>query len=256
MTFIILACISGIVLAVAPFWASRVLRSRWKMPRGLFFKAGLAMLVIEVIHLAAIGNATSAWPQIMEWPVYLRALVFGVTTGLFVELGRFLVLDKMMKGVRSLKEGIYFGLGWNGLETAMLGIAIVIGIFGAQTLVSTNDLATSFPEASKSDIEQLKTFQNQAAELMRTNAVVGLAPILERGSMMVIDISLTLLILLALARGMTSYIWAAVAFRALFSGVLVLAGDLNGIATEIVPLAFGIMAFLLAWKIRKSLRPE
>jgi len=170
-----------------------------------------------------------------------------------MELGRFLVLDKMMKGVRTLREGVYFGLGWSGLETALLGMVIVIGVFGVQTLVATTDLSARFPDASKTDIEQIQSFQKQAAELMQGNPLAGLTPLLERGSMLVIDIALTLLILLGLYRGLTSYIWAAAGLRTLFSAALVYAGGLNVYAGEAVFLISGILAWLLARQLKKSL---
>jgi len=252
MGFLILSCFSGLVMAAAPFWVARALRQRWKMPKGLFFKAGLALLIIEVIHLAAIGNATSLWPQVLEWPLYLQAMVFGAVTGLFTELGRFLVLDRMMKCVRTFKEGIYFGLGWSGVSTALIGLIMVLGVIGMMAFTATEDLASRFPEASKTDIEQLQTFQKQAADLMQGNPIFGLAPLLERASVTIVDIALTLLILLVFQRGSTKYVWAAAGLRSVFAGLLIYTASLSNILAEVAFLVCGLAAFFLIRQIKNS----
>jgi uncharacterized membrane protein YhfC len=252
MTFLIFSCFSGLVLAAAPFWAVRVLRSRWKMPKGLFFKAGISLLIIEVIHMAAVGNATSVWPAVLEWPLYLQALVFGAAAGLVTELGRFLVLDKFMKSVRTFKEGIYFGLGWGGVSTALIGMIMVTGVIGMLSFTTAGDLAARFPDASKSDIEQLQGFQKQAADLMQGNPLFGLAPLFERAATAIIDIALTLLILLALQRGENKFVWAAVGLRALIAGLQIYAVSINIVFAEAVFLICGTVAYFLIVRIKKS----
>lgn len=253
MTFLILSCLCGLVLAVTPFWLARFLRAKWKMPKGLFLKAGFALLVIEVIQLAAVGNATSIWPGIvLEWPPYLQAVVFGVLTGLFTELGRFLVLDKMMKKVRDLKEGIYFGLGWSGVSTALIGLIMILGAIGMIVFTTGGDLSARFPEASKADLEQLRTFQKQAEDLMQGNPVFALAPVLERAATGVIDAALTLLILLCYQKVDMKYVWAAVGVRAVFAGLLIYAASLNNLLAEAVFLLCGVLALLLLRQIKNS----
>ncbi len=253
MTFLVLSFVAGLALTIGPLYAARKLRARWKLPRGLFIKSGLALLIIEIVHMAAIGNASSLWPQIMDWPEYFQAVVFGLASGLFLELGRFLVLDKMMKNVRQYREGLYFGLGWSGVETILLGIIIMIAVFGMQMIGTGTDVADRMPGATKEQVQQLQDFQKQAADLMNGNPLVGLAPILERGCLLVIDIAMTILILAGFARGTTAYTWAAVGFRSLFTGSLLYVSSLNMLAGESLFIVFALAAYFIIRQSKSAL---
>lgn len=255
MTFLILSGLSGLVLTVATLWIAKDLRLRRKMPKWLFFKAGLALLIIEVIHLAAIGNASSIWPQINSWPTWLMAIVFGTTSGLFTELGRFLVLDKMMKNVRNFKEGVYFGLGWNGVSTAMIGVMLVIGVFGMMAFSTVTDLAAQFPDATAEQMEQLLSFQKQSVELMHGNPLVALMPVVERISVSMMDIALTLLILLCFQIGSYKYVWAAVGLKCGFGALLIYAASINDLLGESVFLVGGILAYFWIRQMRSIKYP-
>jgi uncharacterized membrane protein YhfC len=252
MIFLILAAVSGVILIVAPVAVARMLKARWKMPDKMFFRAGLFLLVIEIFHMAVVGNGTSAFPQFFAMPTAVQALILGLLAGLFYELGRYVAMDRFFRNVRDRKEAIYFGLGFSGLETIMFGILLFIGTFAIYTLANTSDLAASFSTASPKDLEQLKAFQEQALQLVNGNPLLALAPVLERLSLGLIDIAMTLVMILCFQRGDTKYAWAAVAFRVLFVSSLYIVSNYNTAAGELVFAAFAAISFYIIQGTRKS----
>jgi len=253
MTFLILSTLSGIALVVLPIVAVLKLRNRWKLPKGLFLKAGMAALMVEIIHAAVLGNGTSLWPQLLDLPAYAMAIIFGVVSGLFTELGRFLILDKLMKKVRGLHEGLMFALGWGGLQTILYGAVVVFGVIGMYMISGVSNIATILPDADKSQLTAFTEIQKQSNELMNGNPILGLAPVIERGSLIMIDIALTLLIILGLIEGKTSNTWLAVGFRTLVTASVLYANSWAPLAGEFCLILFGLAAYLMSRKLSSVL---
>lgn len=251
MNFLVFTAISGMVLFSAPLLIGFKLSKKWNLPKRLFWKAGLALLIIEIFHLEVVGNASALWPNLFESSLVLKIFLLGIINGLFFELGRFLVLDKFIRQCRSYKEAVFFGLGWAGLETILIGIIAFFSVFGIQTLLNNPDLQKVFPDASTQEIQELQSFKDQTLALVQNNPVLALAPILERFAQMLIDIALTLLIVLALVKGLSKLIWIAVAFRSIFVGLLVYTSTVNVFAVEIVFVIFGLIGFFLLRECRK-----
>lgn len=252
MTFLILAAISGVILTIAPVAIARRLKARWNMPPKMFFRAGIFLLVIEIFHMAVTANGTTAFPQFFALPEAAQALILGIIAGLFYELGRYVALDRFFRNVRSSKEAIYFGLGWSGVGTILFGILNLLGAFAIYTLANTTDLAGTFASAAPKDLEQLKVFQEQGMQLINGNPLLALAPILERLSLGLIDIAMTLVMIICFQRGDTKYAWAAVAFRVLFVSSLYVVTNYNTAAGELVFAAFAAISFYIIQSTRKS----
>jgi len=253
MTFLFFSLLSGLMLVVLPLLAVRRLKAKWQLPKGLFLKAGLAALMIEIIQVAVIGNGTSLWPQILDLPPYQIALMLGLVSGLFTELGRFLVLDKLMSKVRAAHEGVIFALGWGGLQTIIYGAVVILGVFGMYTISSVSDLATILPDADKNQLASFAEIQKQSQVLMNSNPILGFAPVIERGSLILIDIVLTLLIIVGLIEDKTSYAWLAVGLRGLVTALVFYANSWTPLLGQFFLFLFGLAAYLMTRKLWSSL---
>lgn len=199
----------------------RRFRKEWKMPKGLFLRAGLALLVIELFHFSVMDSALSRWQELfLSQHVVVQALLFGLMAGLFFELGRFFVLDKLFKHVRSQKEGLYFAMGWRGVEMFAFGFLIVAGSYGIYLLATTPDLATLYPDASTTELQQLGEYKGVAEDLYGTFPLYGLTPLVEYGALLLLDMFLTLVVLLRFTRGSNRYVWLAVLVHGLFAAAL------------------------------------
>lgn len=216
MFFLVFSVISGVALIGAPIYLFKRFKKEWKMPDKLFLRAGFVLLLIELFHLSVLDSGISHWPTFANLHFVWQALILGLFSGLVFELGRFFALDKLFKKVRKYKDGMYFSLGWNGVGTFFLGVILILGSIGLYALLASPDLATLFPDASADELEQLREYKQQANDVMQMNPLFGLTPIIERASILALDMLLTLIILLGFFRGTFSYVWISVLVRTLF----------------------------------------
>lgn len=252
MIFLVLTGLTGIVLILFPVFFARRLRRKWHIEKGLFFRAGVSLLFIEIFSTMVAGNGIDLWPRFTGLPMIAQSVFMGLFSGLFYELGRFVVLDRLMPKIRSFRQGVAFGAGWAGMEMCLLGFALVISIFGMQMLLSTNDFSQAFPTASSDQIKQLSDFRDQATKLVSGNPLLALTPLMERFSLMLFDVAMTLLILFGLTRGESRYTWLAVASRALLIALLFGTGGIHPILTESIFVLFAIGAFFAIRLIQRS----
>lgn len=250
MAFLVLSAFSGLVLAFGPVYLARRLRQQWNIRKGLFFQAGLALLLLELFHYSVLDSALSHWPQFLEMDIVWQAIILGVATGLFFELGRFFVLDKIFRSVRKLREGLFFGLGWNGVETVLFGLLLIIGSFGIYLLATTPDVSTLFPDATTAQLQEARLYQEQSFELLQTFPLYGLSWILERGALLLLDLAATLMILLRFAEGDNRYVWLAVLTRTVFVGITFSARQMDPLAAILAAAVLGGALYFVMTKLR------
>ena len=233
MSVIIATAISGLILSVIPIVLVKLFRERFHIQRSLFWKVGLWFLLIQMFQIVILGNLSDYFPGIKNLPDIVSALIYGLFIGLFVELCRYVLLDKIFTFIRSYKEAIYFGFCWAALTTVIIGFALFFGSFGLHTVANTDDLSTLVGSTTPDDLEQASMFQAQAKELLAQPAIYGFIPLVERGAFILFDIALTVLIVLGMSKGQTSYAWAAVFARAAVNSCFYTISGMN----EIIPVA-------------------
>jgi uncharacterized membrane protein YhfC len=252
-TFIVLLYVSAIVLIAAPIFLVKFYGKKWKLSGGIFWKAGLTGLLIDFFILAVLGNASSLWPELWKNSILVNALAVAIVSGLFAELGKFLVLDKIFKQLRSFKEAAFFAMGNVSLVTMIMGIMLIIGAAGMQFMVSSGNLAELVPNADTQEIKNIEEMKRQTIPLMAENPFLALSPVIERGSKAAINLSLTMLILLALVKGETRYVWMAAAMRALITFTGVLIGSLGAPAGDLAYLVLALFSLFAVNQVRIKL---
>lgn len=252
MNVIVATTISGLILSVVPLVLVKSLRNRFRIEQSLFWKAGLWFLLIQMFQFVILGNMTDAFPVLKNLPDIALALIYGLFVGLFIELCRYVLLDKVFKNVRSYKEAIYFGFCWAALTTVLIGFVLFMGSFGLNTVANTNDLSTLVGSTTPDDLEQASVFQAQARELLAQPAIYGFMPLVERGAFFLFDIALTVLIVFGMNKGETSYAWAAVFARASVSSCLFVMSGMNELFPIALLLALGALSLLFVYKIGPS----
>ncbi|MCC7196871.1 YhfC family intramembrane metalloprotease [Candidatus Peregrinibacteria bacterium] len=249
MNVILATAISGLVLTVAPLVLVKTLRFRFKIEQSLFWRAGLWFLLIQMFQVVVLGNLADSFPALRNLPDIVIALVYGLFIGLFVELCRYVLLDKVFKTVRSYKEALYFGVCWTALTTVVVGLVLFLGSFGLNTVANTNDLSTLVGSTTPSDLEQATLFQEQARELLTQPTIYGFLPLLDRGAFLLFDIALSLLIVLGLNKGETGYAWAAVFARSAVSTCFYIVSGMNELIPIVALLVLGILSFVFISRI-------
>lgn len=226
MIFYVLFAASGIFLMVGTVYLARRYKRILKPARGLYFKAGLSLLLIELFHYSVLDSALQSWPDFVSLNIIFQGLILGLFGGLFFELGRFFILDKWCK-VKTYNDAVYFGLGWNGAATFLYGVLVLVGTYGIYLLTNTPDISTIFPGGTGADIEQINQFRDQASSIIGSTPFLGLAPIFERGSLLALDLLLTLIIVFGFLRGTTTYVWLAVLIHSLYISALIILNSVN-----------------------------
>lgn len=250
MFFYILSTIGALVFLAFPIYFIKVYSKKWSIEKKLFWRIGFYFMVVELFFLAVMGNASSIWPGIGEDPL-LTALIMGIVSGLFFELGRFVVLDKVFKSMRSFKEGLYFAFAWRGLEILLMGILILVGI-ASMNVLTTTDVKTLLPSGSTQEIAQMQEMKQQATEMLNGSPLQALSPMVQHAGYVMLDISLTLIMLLALLKGENKYIWYAVALRGLIAFTTVLFTSVSELAGDVALLVLGAFSLFLVEWVRKN----
>ncbi len=225
--FFILTFVVAVLCVLIPALALRILGARWKLEKKIFWRAGIAGIFCTMLILGVVLNIDSSFAGFTKLPDFVQALILGLVTGLFAELGKFLVLDRMLPQVRDRRSAIFFGIGWSGVALLFSGFLIAVGVFGMQNLLNTQDLTAAFPNI---DADQLKFFNESKTAvqaLVNGPAIKAFTPLLENLMLLVTDVAMTLLIVAGLKKKRTSNVWLAVGLRTVLatSVFFVIAGN-------------------------------
>jgi uncharacterized membrane protein YhfC len=248
MTLYVLLGITAAALICAPFVLAFKLGKAWNLERKIFWKAGLAFVVIQIFLSTVISNSVFFIPQ---GPSITNILLYALVAALTLELGRFLVLDKLMKNVRSFLKGVYFGLGWGGIMMIFFGMGVAVSIFGIDLLMQTEDLSTLVPENSGITVAEIASVKEQLLPMLFNFPYLALLPIIERASWLFIDVALTILILFGISTGASKYIWGAVLMRGILTFATVYLASYSDIYIFIQTLIFMAFAVISYFIIRK-----
>ncbi|MBI3159830.1 MAG: YhfC family intramembrane metalloprotease [Chloroflexi bacterium] len=237
-------------------WIARRYRQDWR----LFGIGAVTFVLSQVLHIPF--NALALNPLLARLGVDLQApsgagllafaLALGLSSGLFEETARLVVLRRWLKDARSWAEGLMFGAGHGGVEAMLIG-ALVIYIF-LQMIV----LRASSPEALAVLVgsENIAAVQAQLAAYWGSAWYDHLLGALERVGAMSFHLSAALLVMKAVVSGQSRWYWAAVGWHALLNGVsLVALHTLGAYAAEALLLGFAVLSLLIAARLRRGL-PE
>ncbi len=253
MFFFVFTFITGLVLFFTPVLLMRFLSKKWRVEPKTFWKAGFAGAVSGTIVLGVILNIGSTFPAFNQLPDVAQALILGLTSGLLVELGRFLVLDRMMPTVRGREASLVFGLGWPSVAMLFLGALFIMGAFGMYNLLNTQDFATSLPNASPEQLELFEEAKKQIEILVNGSPIKALSPLLEYAGVLATDAAITVLIVFGLLKKRTRYAWFAVGWRALLSSSYFFNIDAQILPVEILYIFWVLAAAGLIASIQKKL---
>ncbi len=244
MAYLILTFLAGLILFFAPLIISSKLSKKWMIPRRTFWRAGAFHAFIMLFYMAVLGNLSSVFPGITSLNIVWKALITAVITGLFVELGRFVVLDRFMKQIRKPKEIVYFGFSWTGFNAFIIGILTLLNAFGMYYLMNIQDIKTEFPQASSEQIELLEEANKQINEESQ-NTFMAIAPLVENASMILIDIAMSIIILFAITKMMTRFVWLAVGFKILVNFTSLALFEVNFLLSEAVFIFAALISFFI-----------
>ncbi len=255
MLFFVFTFITGLLCMIGPFVLLRFLVRKWHLESKIFWKAGLAGIIMATVVLGVIMNIGPTFPGFAQLPGLLQALVLGAVSGLFVELGKFIVLDKWLPSVRHREQVVLFGVGWSLIGVMLMGVLLTFGAFGMYNLSTTKDFTSVLPDADPEQIQFLREGQQQLQILMNGSPLKAFTPLLESISIMAIDVAMSFLIVFGLRRRQTRYVWMAVGVRTLIAGSLYFLALSKIIPIELIYIGWLIVGAVFYRVLYRSVPP-
>jgi len=227
--------LNGLLMLAMPLGLGVVLRRRVGGRWALFGAGALTFIGSQVLHLPFNGLVLN--PQLealgfgergLSGGLVLSGVLLGLSSGVFEEGARFLVLRFRQPSARSWRESLMFGAGHGGAEAVLVGILALVAFFQAMAYRGT-DLSQTVPAGQVAAAEaQLEAYW--AAPW--PEALLGAA---ERAFALIVHLSLSAMVMRALTHRNLGWLGAAVGWHALVNTVAVIAlFNLSPAATEAV----------------------
>lgn len=207
---VIVRFLNALLMVFIPLFLGVLLYRRFRLSWRIFFAGAFVFVFSQAAHIPF--NQVVLGPFIesqglngsdSRWDLLIISLLLGASAGFFEETARSLAYRFWQRGVRSWEGGVMFGAGWGGVESILLGLLAMFGLYQALALRNA-DLSTILPAG--------QTVQ-AAAELANYWGIPwygALLGALERGFAIIIQISLSLMVLQAFLRG--KRLWLLLAF--------------------------------------------
>ena len=232
---------SGMILLPILAWIFfvRKFQLSWK----LVLAGGLTFIASQIPHFPLVISLGSF---LKNKPLWVNALILGLLAGIFEETARYILFRFILKNSRTWKEGILVGLGHGGTEALILGVLAAIS-FSTMIVYRSIDLST-VPSIPASQLELAK---QQVAAYWSAPAFLPLLGIVERILAMCLHISLSLMVLYAVANQKLSWFWLAILWHALVDAVAVfMSPKISALQVEAVVAVFALLSLWIAFLLR------
>ncbi len=237
---ILVRLLNGLLMIAMPIALGIYLVRRTGQNWRLFLAGAVLFIGSQVLHipfnlvvlnpiLAQLGFGEG----ILGAGLLIGALLVGLSAGLFEELTRWLGLRYWLKDDRSWNSALMYGAGWGGAEAILLGLA-VLWFFIQAFLFQQGRLQSLIPP------EQLELVEAQFAAYWETPLFLNLLGAVERAFALAVQVSLSVMVMRAVARHKPLWLLAAIAWHTLVNAVAVVAvTQVGAVATEAI---IGVMA--------------
>jgi uncharacterized membrane protein YhfC len=234
---------TGMVFLPVAAWI--YFRRRFSLPWKLILAGGLTFIASQVLHVPLVLGMGSF---LQQRPLWFHAMILGLLAGVFEETARYVLFKFVLKSSRTWKEGVLVGLGHGGTE------AVILGVVAALTFVNmlayrNIDLST----VPGIPMEQLELAKEQVTAYWSAAPYVALLGVVERVFAMCLHLSLSVMVLYAVAYGRSVWFWLALLWHALVDAVAVyLVQTIDVLAVEGI---IGVMALVSLW-VLFVMRPQ
>jgi len=224
---------------VAWLYYSRNFKLSWKF----VLAGGLTFIASQVLHIPLVA----ALGSFMEKNTLLvNAVILGLLAGIFEETARYILFRMILRNARTWKEAVLVGLGHGGTEALLLGILAAVGFVTMLTYRSV-DLSTvpSIPAG------QVELARQQVAAYWSAPIYMAFMGFIERIFAIVLHVSLSIMVLYAIANKKPLWFWLALLWHAFVDAVAVYAVQKVGIlAVEGIVAIFALLSLWIVFRLR------
>lgn len=223
---------------------------RW----AIFLYGALFFILAQVIHIPLLYLLQPAFTSWLMASVSDPALVLaglaiflGLMAGIIEELIRFLALSRFFPRrslVLTRERTLLFGVGWGGIESIFVALALLTTLASYVLLVS-GSLESIIMSANISDPAQLA-----ALDLLRELTPGDIIPgLVERIMTLILQIAFTMIVFLAVLKGQKIFLLAAIAWHTALDAVIVFTATVYGIwpAEAFIAANAVLGLFVISW---------
>lgn len=239
-------------MILIPIIVAIFLKRRFKMSWMLFFSGALGFILSQVGHIPFNSLLTMLFqrdilpapPQ--EYALVFNAIILGLSAGLWEELVRYGMMRWWIgKPVRTWSKALFFGNGWGGIEAIIFGMLALYALLQFITMRNI-DLSAALTA------EQWQLVQDQMQKYWNMPWGMTLLGAYERMWALVMQMSLTVLVLQAFTRRRALWLWLAVAYHALVDAVAVyVLGTWGALPSEGAVTVFGLISLGIIFALRQ-----
>ena len=249
--------LNGLLMVAMPIalgvYLVRRTGQRWR----LIFAGGALFIGSQVLHipfnlvvLNPILEQLGFAEGVLNAGLLLGALLLGLSAGLFEELTRWLGLRFWLKDARSWNSALKYGAGWGGAEAILLGLVVLWALVQA-LLFQQGLLQNIIPP------EQLGPVEAQFAAYWETPLFLNLLGAAERAFALVLQVSLSVMVMRAFTHNNRVWLVAAIMWHALVDAVAVVAiTQVGAVATEAIIAVVAAISLAVIFRLKEEEPPQ
>ena len=224
---------------------SRKFSLSWK----LVLAGGLTFVASQVLHIPLV---VALGPFMEKSTLLVNAMILGLLAGIFEETARYILYKFILKNSRTWKEGVLVGLGHGGTEALIIGVLAAVAF---ATMVGYRFVDMSTVPGIPAD--QVELAKQQVATYWSTPAYMAALGFIERIFAMCLHVSLSVMVLYALANKKHVWFWLAILWHALVDAVAVYAVQKVGVlAVEGIVAVFALFSLWIVFMLRSKFAQE
>lgn len=230
---------------------------RYRLGWGLYLIGAATFVFSQIGHIpfniivgAALDEPISQLPATGR--LVATAVFLGLSSGLWEEWARYLVLRFWVKDARSWGQAMVFGAGHGGIEAIITGVLALL-TFLAMTVYRGMDLSALVPP------EQLAMAQQEFDNYWGAPWYFALMPGFERVFAVIAHLSMAGLVMHSFISGKIRWVWASVLVHATLNAVAVVLMEVTNVyVTEayLGVFSLGCLAIILWLRKVQPLLPE
>ena len=212
-----------------------------------------ALMLESLVHRLVLSGPRG---DAIQGNILYYALYGGLMAGLFEETGRFLSMKYLMKKEPSdTKAAVSYGIGHGGVEMIIVFALSMISLFVMAVMINAGQTDALLSNAPAEAQDQLSA---QFEQLKTASAGTYLYALWERFSALILHVSLSILVWVAVRKG-GKWLWlfpAAILLHALVDGLAVILSKSAGMfSIELIVMALAIAFAGLAWLVARKAFP-
>jgi len=249
--------LNGLLMIALPIalgvYLARRTGQRWR----LFLVGAVLFIGSQVLHipfnsvvLNPILEQLGFGDGIFGSGLVIGALLLGLSAGLFEELTRWVGLRFWIKEARSWSSALMYGAGWGGAEAILLGL-LVLWVLVQALLFQEGSLQSLIPP------EQLALVEAQFAAYWDTPLYLNLLGAAERAFALVLQISLSVMVMRSFTHNNRIWLVAAITWHTLVDAVAVVAiTQIGAVATEAIVAVMALISLVIILRLKEEEPPQ